>query len=102
VRWNKSLLDLTLALGALGATACTAGTPICDANPDPCCSEPSSQGCLDSKAQKAVCATAGGTYALQVGCVWPDAGILYYTDGGAPLHVEVDAGRPDGGLTDGG
>jgi hypothetical protein len=107
--WKKRLLDLTLAGGALGAAACTGvpglpGIPVCNANPDPCCSQPSSQACLDSKAEKAACSAAGGTYYIFEGCLAPDGGFLIYVDGGVyqSAQREPDGGTADGGTTDGG
>ncbi|HEX8952249.1 MAG TPA: hypothetical protein VF997_09000 [Polyangia bacterium] len=52
--WKRRLLELSLAGGMLAAaggcdhTPTTVGPiPLCNANPDPCCSQPQSQACYD-------------------------------------------------------
>lgn len=49
--WKRRLLELSLAGGMLAATAGCGdngpNVPICNANPDPCCSQPQSQACYD-------------------------------------------------------
>ena len=46
--WKRRILELTLAGGlATGAAGCPDGPhiPLCNANPDPCCSMPDSAAC---------------------------------------------------------
>jgi hypothetical protein len=47
--WKRRILELTLAGGVLASSAgCDNGfIPSCNANPDPCCSDPNSQACID-------------------------------------------------------
>jgi hypothetical protein len=48
--WKRRILELSLAGGMLAAAGCGdngPGIPICNANPDPCCSQPDSQACVD-------------------------------------------------------
>ena len=49
--WKRRILELSLAGGLLGAAGGCGDTgsniPLCNANPDPCCSQPSSQACYD-------------------------------------------------------
>jgi hypothetical protein len=55
--WKRRILELTLAGGVFALGGCGDDTTsggnidafICNANPDPCCSAPNSQACLDSK-----------------------------------------------------
>jgi hypothetical protein len=46
--WKRRLIELTIA-GGLLASGCSDGPtiPVCNANPDPCCSAPDSQACID-------------------------------------------------------
>ena len=86
--WRKRLLELGLAGGALGlATGFPGPFFACNANPDPCCSQPHSTAC----AQWNACRDAGGEpqpqvvdASLQEECVFPapDAGRDGGTDGG--------------------
>lgn len=71
--WRKHIEALTLAGGALVLAGCPLGGT-CNANPDPCCSAPSSASC---EAQKA-CEEAGGSFNNTSGggsCSTDDAGV---------------------------
>jgi hypothetical protein len=48
--WKKRLVELALAGGMAAAiSGCGPDVPLCNANPDPCCYDPQSSACLDSK-----------------------------------------------------
>ena len=47
--WKRRLFELAIAGGLAAGTGCGPGIFACNANPDPCCSEPQSQACADYK-----------------------------------------------------
>ena len=52
--WKRRILELSLAGGLLATAGGCGGDggpviPLCNANPDPCCSQPNSQACTDYK-----------------------------------------------------
>jgi hypothetical protein len=81
--WQRRILELTLAGGALlGSTGCPwNGAFTCNANPDPCCSQPDGSVCLEVKQEEKDCTDMGGSYiVLTRTCELPDGGTI--TDGG--------------------
>jgi hypothetical protein len=88
--WKKRLMQIALAGGAIGAGGALQGCPLpypfpCNANPDPCCSDPSSNACE----QYSACADAGGYLVSQT----DDAGVVV----GSTCQLPPDGGSTDGG-----
>jgi hypothetical protein len=79
--WKRRLFDLSLAGGALAGVGCL--HQCCNANPDPCCYDSTTQDCAEWNA----CVDAGGDN------TWVECG-----DAG-PVRACV---LPDGGQHDGG
>ena len=83
--WQRRIVELAAAGGILaGSTACPWNGPIftCNANPDPCCSQPDGAVCLEVKQEEQDCVQLGGTYELGLRtCSLPDGGTLD-ADGG--------------------
>jgi hypothetical protein len=77
--WQKRLAELLIAGGSLMVAGCSHGPSFaCNANPDPCCSEPNSQacqvwnGCLDAGGHWDYEIVDGGLAVRE--CLLPDAG----------------------------
>lgn len=83
--WQQRIAELALAGGTLiGQLGCgDHAIPACNANPDPCCSDPSGSVCATVTRERQECAAAGGTYFVggRV-CELPDGGSFSLPDGG--------------------